>query len=259
MNSEKRHIFVTKYPIQSPSGLERIDLQVYAIEANKETRIHIGKTNRRRRMDELETPIERYYPQLLTLEIHTRDQETRGKVQKVPLTIKEPTHQLHPTPPTQQHSLSEEVIYLLDCNEPIQYFEAIFRPYEFRSILQQTKLYRTQMKFHLSPYKWKEPTYEEIRCSIGLILWTSHVQMPNRRSSFTDSNIFHLSYFKRHSLRNRFEELFPMLHFASNEQMSPSLNTAVPFGRNLAHYLPQSIKTRQIYFNQLDHSLLTRS
>ncbi|KAI6647736.1 hypothetical protein LOD99_8577 [Oopsacas minuta] len=60
----KRHIFITKLPRQSPSVLERIDLQVHAIEANKEARIQIGNTSRRRRMGQLETTIKRFYLQL---------------------------------------------------------------------------------------------------------------------------------------------------------------------------------------------------
>ena len=75
------------------------------------------------------------------------------------------------------------------------------------------------MKFHQASYNWKEPTYEEVRCFIGLLIWSSLVQLPNRRFYFTDSKVFDLPFFRQHSSRNRFEELFTMLHFTNNEQI----------------------------------------
>ena len=91
-----------------------------------------------------------------------------SEYQKVPPAILEPTQQLHPTPPGQQHFISEQGIHLLDCDDPIKFFDAIFPPYEFRTILHQTKLHRKQRKFDKSPYEWKEPTYEEIRALLAL-------------------------------------------------------------------------------------------
>ena len=206
----------------------------------------------------MNTPIERFYPQLWDtehalvneypivppeqLEALPFDYEPYedamnvlriSEYQKVPPAILEPTQKLHPTPQGQQHSISEQGIHLLDCDDPIKFFDAIFPPYEVRIILHQTKLYRKQRKFDQSPYKWKEPTYEQIRCFIGLILWTSLVQLPNRRCYFTDLKIFHLPYFKQHSSRIRFEELLTILHFAINEQINPSLTTAKRFEAKL--------------------------
>ena len=251
---EKRHLFDTDSIRQSPSGLARIDLKVYAIEANRETTEQIQKQSYRRRMDKMNTPIERFYPQLWDSEHHLETEHPIvlealpfysepyedamnvlriPEYQKFPPAILEPTQQLHPTPPAQQHSISEQGTHLLDCDDPIKFFDAIFRPYEFRTILHQTKLYRIQKKLDLPPYEWKEPTYEEIRCFIGLILWTSLVQLPNRRCYFADSKIFHLPYFKQHSSRDRFEELFTMLHFANNEEINPTLTTAERFEAKL--------------------------
>ena len=259
---EKRHIFDTDSIRQSPSGLARIDLQVYAIEANRETTEQIQKPSHHRRLDEMNTPIECFYPQLWdsehalvnenpivpleqleSLPFYYEPYEDAMNVhriseyQKVPPAILEPTQQLHPTTPGQQHSISEQGIHLLDCDDPIKFFDAIFPPYEVRIILHQTKLYKKQRKFDQSPYEWKEPTYEEIRCFSGLILWTSLVQLLNRRCYFTDSKIFHLPYFKHHSSRNRFEELLTMLHFANNEQINSSLTTAERFEAKLVTLL----------------------
>ena len=156
---EKRHLFDTDSIRQSPSGLERIDLKVYAIEAIRETAEQIQKQSYRRRMDKMNTLIERFHPKLWDSEHHI---ETEHQIvlealpfysepyedamnvlripeyQKVPPAILEPTQQLHPTPPGQQHSISEQGIHLLDCDDPIKFFDAIFRPYEFRTILHQT-------------------------------------------------------------------------------------------------------------------------
>ena len=70
--------------------------------------------------------------------------------QNVQPVILEPTQQLHPTPPGQQHSISKQGIHLLDCDDPIKLLDAIFPPYQFRTILHQPKLYRKQSKFDQS-------------------------------------------------------------------------------------------------------------
>ena len=85
--------------------------------------------------------------------------------------------------------------------------------------------------------KWKIPTYEEVRCFIGLLMWTSLVRMPNRRSYFTNSQIYDLPHFKAHTTCNRFQQLFSMLHFANNTQIPATFNTAQRFEAKLGNLL----------------------
>ena len=134
----------------------------------------------------------------------------------VPLPICEPSEPLHPQPPDAEHSLSEEGKYLLDSENLIDFFEAIFRKYEFLTILNETKRFRKQKHFDRAPYTHAIPTYEEIKCFIGLLLWTSLVPLLNHRSYFTNSEIYDLPNFKKHITRDRFEELLKMLHLADN-------------------------------------------
>ena len=129
---------------------------------------------------------------------------TVSKFEKVPPAIPQPIIPLHHNPPQQQHSHSQLAGNLLRSSEPIKFFEAIFRPYEFISIHQQMQTYRKQMK----KLKWKDPTYEETRCFIGLFMWTSLVSMPNRRSYFDDSQVYDLPHFRAHTTRDRFQQLF---------------------------------------------------
>ena len=92
--------------------------------------------------------------------------------------------------------------------------------------------------------KWTETTYEEVRCFIGLLMWTSLVRMPNRRSYFTDSKIYNLPHFKAHTTcKNRFQQLFTMLHFTNNNQISATLNTAQRFEVKLSNLLTAVNKT----------------
>ena len=152
----KNDTFDTDSIRQSNSGLARNDLKVHAIEANRETTKQIQKQSYRRRMDKMNIPIERFYPQLWDSE-HPLDTEHPivlealpfysepyedamnvlriPEYQRVPPAILEPTQQLHPTPPAQQHSISEQGIHLLNCDDPIKFFDAIFRPNEFRTYI----------------------------------------------------------------------------------------------------------------------------
>ena len=85
--------------------------------------------------------------------------------------------------------------------------------------------------------KWKDPTNEETHCFIGLLMWTSLVSMPNRRSYFADSQIYDLPHFREYSTRDRFQQLFTMLHFANNDQIPATLNTAQRFEAKIGNLL----------------------
>ena len=211
-NWENRHAFIPNPDQRSSTGFCRTYLYVYTIEANREREQQVAKKGYRRKLYARETPLERFFPQLWTAtnaKLHNNPvmsekqlevfpfykepyenalsviSEPEKKFEKVPLAIEEPINMLHPNPPSQQHSLSQHRQYLRDCNEPIKFFNAIYRSYEMVTILEQTKLYLKQNKF----YDWKEPTYEEIQCFIGLLLWTSLVPLSNRRSYFSESKI----------------------------------------------------------------------
>ena len=211
-NWQERTIFPTDLNQKSPTGLARMDLYIYAIDANNETNEQRAKSKNVRALKNMLTPIERFHPQLWRsvnaphtghpvisrelLEVLPFYREVLpfyvSKFEKVPPAIPQPIIPLHHNPPQQQHSLSQQAGHLLHSSEPIQFFEAIFRPYEFNSIHQQMQTYRKQMK----KLKWKDPTYEETRCFIGLLMWTSLVSMPNRRSYFADSQIYDLPHFR---------------------------------------------------------------
>ena len=151
--------------------------------------------------------------------------------------MKNPSTNFTLNPPAECHSLSEQGSYLLNCDEPIDFFDAIFGQSEFNSILYQTKLFRKQKKYNEPPYNWKEPDYTEIRCFIGLLLWTSLVQMPNRRAYFSESEIYFLPHFKSHMSQHRFEQLFAMLHLTNNNQLPDTLSTAKRFEAKLGNFL----------------------
>ena len=258
---QERTIYTPDLNYKSPTtGLTRTDLYVFAIDANHETYSQRAKDSYRRALKKTQTPIERFYPQLWSSEnaphtghpVITREQlevlpfykepyENALRIERVPLdtfqkvapAIPEPIIPLHQNPPAQQHSLSQEASHLLQCSEPIKFFEAVFRPYEFNSIHQQMRIFRKQS----NRLKWKEPTYEEVRCFIGLLMWTSLVRMPNRRSYITDSKIYNLPHFKAHTTCNRFQQLFTMLHFTNNNQIPATLNTAQRFEVKLGNLL----------------------
>ena len=156
-------------------------------------------------------------------------------IAKVPVAIEEPSQPLHPNPLLPQHQLSQDGQFLLESNEPIDFFDAIFRKYEFMTLLNETKRYRKQKHYDQAPYHYPCPTYEEIRCFIGLIMWTSLAQFPNRRAYFMDSEINKLPHFVKHTTRDRFEQLLRMLHFTNNEQIPECMPTAERFEAKLGN------------------------
>ena len=138
---EKRTKFVPNRQIQSQSGLLRTDIYAYAIEANKETTTQIAKQTYRRCLSKLNTPIERFFPELWDNERrqwvssfpfqHEPYEDAlkvirtpEPKFAKVPLAMQEPSESFQPPP---EHTFSEEGEYLLDSDEPIDFFHAIFR------------------------------------------------------------------------------------------------------------------------------------
>lgn len=80
-------------------------------------------------------------------------------------------------------------------------------------------------------------TYNEIRCFIGLLLWTGLAQFPNRRAYYTESKVYYLPHFISHMSRNRFDQLFTVLHFANNEQLPANLPIAKRFEAKLGNLL----------------------
>ena len=85
-----------------------------------------------------------------------------------------------------------------------------------------------------------------MRCFLGLLLWTSLVQLPNRRSYFKLSKVYHLPHFKSHITRDRFEQLLKMLHLANNHKLPQHFDSAERFkaklGRQLAGVCNTSAK-----------------
>ena len=252
-NWEKRKLYSTNELSVSSSGLPRIDLFLYALEANSETNLQLAKINHRRMLSSSKTPIERFYPDLW-------DITTRGELssypffnepfedalrikrvpshmfEKVPPAITEPTEPLHHRSPPSQHVLSKESGFLLETEEPIHFFDAIFRKYEFISLLNEMKRYRKQKNLDKAS-RCAIPSYEEIRCFIGLLLWTSLAKFPNRRAYFMNSEIFNLPRFKKHTTRERFEQLILLLHFADNEQIPEDTIPAKRFEAKLGNFI----------------------
>ena len=265
---QTRDIFNPDPDRNSPTGLPRTDLFVYAVEANTETRDQRGKSTYRRNMQVMNTPIERFYPDLWQtqhaqannpilskqyLESLPYYQEPyanalsiirtpENKFKNIPPAIEEPIHLLHNSPPAQQHSLSEHGRYLLDCTEPIQFFDAIYRPYEIKCLVKQTNIYRKQQKLT----HFKKVTYEEMRCFLGLLLWTSLVPLPSLQAYFKLSKVYYLQHFREHITRDRFEELFKLLHLANNRKIPEHLDSARRFkaklGKQLANVCANSAR-----------------
>ena len=254
-----RNIFNLDIDRHSPTGLQRTDLYVYAVEANTETKDQCAKSSHRRNMQALNTPIERFYPDLWQVEhqqaknpILSRQfleslpyhqepyadalsiiRKPDSAYRNVPYAVEEPTDPLHTTPPGEQHSFSEQGRYLLMCTEPIQFFEAIYRPYEIKSLVKQTNIYRKQKQL----FQFEKVTYEEMRCFLGLLLWTSLAQLPSRRAYFKLSKIYQLPHFTSHITRDRFEQLFRMLHLVNNHKIPLTLDSARRFKAKLGKQL----------------------
>ena len=57
--------------------------------------------------------------------------------------------------------------------------------------------------------------------------------MPNRRSYFTDSEIYYIPHLAKHTISDRFEQLLTMIHFTDNEQHPANLSTAERFEAKL--------------------------
>ena len=99
------------------------------------------------------------------------------------------------------------------------------------------KKYRKQKNLDRPAHNFTIPSYDEIRCFVGLLLWTSLAKLPNRRAYFTDSEIYNLPNFRKHTTRDRFEQLIRMLHLADNEQIPPDAIPARRFEAKLGNFI----------------------
>ena len=182
---EERVIFTPNQQQLSLSGLERLDLFAYSIEANEETKMQLSKRTYRRLLSKMRTPIERFYPEIW-------DPSKHELLESLPLYHEPYSNALNVKrlPIQRFEQLSDESHHLVDCDDPVKFFDAIFRQYEFRSILQEMKRYRKQQHLDTPPHNFAVPTYEELRCFVGLLLWTSLVPLPNRRSYLAESEIY---------------------------------------------------------------------
>ena len=126
---ENRPLFNLDRNLKSPTGLSRLDLYVYAIDANTETKSQCERKKCRIPMHQRNTPIERFYPEIWDAE-HSHligcpiksteflqalpflqepyenalsvDRNSLDNSKVAPATP-EPLYQLHPDPPSQQH------------------------------------------------------------------------------------------------------------------------------------------------------------
>ena len=64
----KREVLKPAISAKSQSGLPRVDLYVYTIDANRETREQRAKETHQRNMHTMETPIESFHPELWDVE-----------------------------------------------------------------------------------------------------------------------------------------------------------------------------------------------
>ena len=128
-----------------------------------------------------------------------------SEYQKVPPAFLEPNQQLHPLPQGNSILSQKKGSACLTVMIQSSYWTPSSHPMSSEPFYLRPSCTGNKENL-INPYEWKEPSYEEIRCFIDLILWTSLVQLPKGRCYFTDSKIFHLPYFKQHSSHNRFKE-----------------------------------------------------
>ena len=244
-NWEDRFAFFPNKALKSHTSIPRLDLYVMCIDANFETKSQLSKSVRRC-LTQIHSPVERFVPSIwqtkIALELNkypffNEPYEDALKVsrlphdafKKVPVALSEPTDPVHPNPPKEYHCLSPEGQYLLDCDEPIDFFLAIFRTYELRTIVRETNRFRKQKGFDRAPKSFPPVNYDEIKCFIGLILWTSLVPLSDHRKYFRTSEIYHIPAFVQHMPRDRFEQIQSMIHFTDNSTIPTSLSSGKRF------------------------------
>lgn len=119
---------------------------------------------------------------------------------KVPIPIQDPSQLLYADPPAPQHKLSEDDHYLFDSDKPIISFTAIFRKYEFMTILDESKRYRKQKHFDQAIISLlhvkKLGASSGCRCGlpmfhfqiVGQILWTRNNYLRSRKTGMVGTS-----------------------------------------------------------------------
>jgi len=130
-------------------------------------------------------------------------------------------------PDNGDYSVNPDLYYTLYDGSPIDFYHLIVDQNIINNIVIETNKYAAQQIASkvISPHsrlnKWYDTNESEMKCFLGLLMWTGLVSLPSYDLYWSTSVIFKTE-FSTFMSRNRFEILLQMIHFADNSQADPN-------------------------------------
>lgn len=144
---------------------------------------------------------------------------------------------------------------------PIDFYHLIVDQNIINNIVIETNKYAAQqiaskvISPHSRLHKWYDTNESEMKCFLGLLLWTGLVSLPSYDLYWSTSAIFKTE-FSTFMSRNRFEILLQMIHFADNSQADPN-NRLYKLGSVINNVMTNSNNCMQPYDSFcIDESLI---
>lgn len=126
-------------------------------------------------------------------------------------------------PDNGDYSVNPDLYYTLYDGSPIDFYHLIVDQNIINNIVIETNKYAAQQIASkvISPHsrlnKWYDTNESEMKCFLGLLMWTGLVSLPSYDLYWSTSVIFKTE-FSTFMSRNRFEILLQMIHFADNSK-----------------------------------------
>lgn len=164
-------------------------------------------------------------------------------------------------PDNGDYSINPDLYDTLYDGSPIDFYHLIVDQNIINNIVIETNKYAAQKIASkvISPHsrlnKWYDTNESEMKCFLGLLMWTGLVSLPSYDLYWSTSVIFKTE-FSTFMSRNRFEILLQMIHFADNSQADPN-NRLYKLGRVINDVMTNSNNCMQPYDSFcIDESLI---
>lgn len=126
-------------------------------------------------------------------------------------------------PDNGNYSINSDLYDTLYDGSPIDFYHLLVDQNIINNIVTETNIYAAQQIASkvISPHsrlnKWYDTNESEMKCFLGLLLWTGLVSLPSYDLYWSNSEVYKTK-FSTFMSRNRFEILLQMIHFADNSQ-----------------------------------------
>ncbi|CAK9832757.1 PiggyBac transposable element-derived protein 4 [Anthophora retusa] len=143
------------------------------------------------------------------------------------------------------------------CNEPIEFFKLFFADQLMNTILEETNKYarakiaRKNISVHSTWNTWVDVTKAEISAFLEVILNMGTIPLPNLKEYWSTARNAKIPYFAEIFRRDRFLQIFWMLHANKKAESAQNMRTRSEKISNYLHYLDMKFRENFVSSREL--------